>query len=93
MKTNHPHQWLITLRGKTRTKTVRFIGTLDAALAEADEQESAVAFVVIEFVVTRGALNKLSAHTQNRWNSPVESESGNASGKCVCADSLALATS
>jgi hypothetical protein len=38
--------------------------------------------------VTLGALNNLSSHTQNRWNSPEESESGNASGKCVCADSL-----
>ena len=32
----------------------------------------------------------LSSHTQNRWNSPVESESGNASGECVCADSLTI---
>ena len=30
----------------------------------------------------------LSSHTQNLLNSPVESESGNASGECVCAESL-----
>ena len=30
----------------------------------------------------------LSSHTQNRWNSPEESESGNASGECVCEVSL-----
>lgn len=30
----------------------------------------------------------LSAHTQNRWNSPEESDDRKASGECVCADSL-----
>jgi len=41
----------------------------------------------LEFIL-RTAQTNLSSHTQNRWNSPVESESGNASGECVCADSL-----
>jgi hypothetical protein len=41
----------------------------------------------LEFML-RTAQTNLSAHTQNRWNSLVESESGNASGKCVCAVSL-----
>ena len=42
------------MRGKTRSKTVSFIGTLDEALHEADVEESNVVFTVIEFVVTRG---------------------------------------
>lgn len=54
MKTNHPHEWTITLRGKTRSKTVSFVGRLDEALAEADELESGVPFVVLEYTVTRG---------------------------------------
>jgi hypothetical protein len=58
MKKNTAHKWLITLRGKTRNKTVPFVGILDAALAEADEQECRVEFVVIELVLTRGALHK-----------------------------------
>lgn len=41
----------------------------------------------LEFILHTAQTN-LSAHTQNRWNSPVESESGNAFGECVCADSL-----
>ena len=43
----------------------------------------------LEFILHTAQTN-LSSHTQNRWNSPVESESGNASGKCVCADSLTI---
>jgi len=54
MKRNDPYHWTITLRGKTRAKAVPFVGTLDAALDAADQEESAVAFTVIEFKVTRG---------------------------------------
>lgn len=54
MKSNHPHNWTITLRGKTRTKTEAFVGTLDEALHEADVMESGAAFTVIEYVITRG---------------------------------------
>lgn len=54
MKSNHPHNWTITLRGKTRTKTAAFVGRLDEALHEADVIESGVAFTVLKYVITRG---------------------------------------
>ena len=64
MKTNHPHEWTITLVGKKRPqssekktppmKILSFIGRLDEALAEADVQESNVCFTVVEFRVIRG---------------------------------------
>lgn len=55
MKRNDPYHWTITLFGKTRAKEIAFVGTLDAALDAADQEESGVAFTVIEFKVTRGA--------------------------------------
>jgi len=53
MKRNEPHHWRITLRGKKRVKRLLFSGRLDEALAEADQQESAVAFTVLQYVITR----------------------------------------
>lgn len=54
MKRNDPCHWTITLRGKTRSKIVPFVGTLDAALDAADQEESSVAFTVIEYRIVRG---------------------------------------
>lgn len=54
MKTNHPHEWAITLRGKSRSKKFNFTGTLDEALHEADVLESNVAFTVLKYIITRG---------------------------------------
>lgn len=71
MKRNDPYHWAITLRGKTRSKVVPFVGTLEAALDAADQEESAVAFTVVEFKVTRGAKanNKLT-DAPNKGPSP-----------------------
>jgi len=53
MKANHPHRWLIKLVGKTECKRGSFVGRLDEALAHADEMESGVRFVVLEYTITR----------------------------------------
>lgn len=65
MKRNDPYNWTITLRGKTRAKIFNFVGRLDEALAEADEQESSVAFTVVKYVVTRGKRALANAERRN----------------------------
>lgn len=64
MKRNDPYHWKITLRGKTRAKVVPFVGTLDAALDEADQLESNVAFTVIEYRIKRGQRSKANDDSQ-----------------------------
>lgn len=64
MKRNDPYHWTITLRGKTRFKVIPFVGTLDAALDAADQEESGVAFTVIEYRVVRGKRAKVNADSQ-----------------------------
>ena len=54
MKRNDPYHWTITLRGNTRAKELAFVGRLDEALDAADQEESGVAFTVLEFRVVRG---------------------------------------
>ena len=57
MKSNAYKFWNITLTGARAadTHTVRFHGTIDAALAEADEQECEVDFDIVKIVVALDA--------------------------------------
>ena len=58
MKPNNPHHWIIDLHGvkpkRVDFHTAKFVGTVDAALSEADELESEVSFDVTQIVLTRG---------------------------------------
>lgn len=61
MKRNDPYHWIITLRGVRRAKKLAFVGRLDEALSAADQEESAVAFTVVEYRITRGKRAKSAA--------------------------------
>lgn len=65
MKRNDPYHWTITLFGKTLAKELAFVGRLDEALDTADQEESAVAFTVIEFKVTRGKRAKANTEVSH----------------------------
>lgn len=70
MKRNDPYNWTITLRGKTRAKIFNFVGRLDEALAEADEQESSVAFTVLEYRITRYKQAKANVAVRDAAETP-----------------------
>ena len=65
MKSNHLYDWIIDLHGVKPSRvdihSAHFTGTVDAALAEADEMESEVRFAVTQIVLTRGKLFRKAA--------------------------------
>lgn len=58
MKPNNYHVWQITLFGgpscNWNPETFTYIGTVESALARADERETEAEFEVVQILLTRG---------------------------------------